>query len=104
MTITVNYELTDYLKIAALVHDKAPDTSANYEVEYEANGYTLILDIEHEIEYREDRGGSYEGRDWERISVVDRDEYDVIGFNCFDSTGNEMRCDFHRKQLNDILN
>lgn len=34
MTTTINYELSDYMKIAALVNDNASDESSIYEVEY----------------------------------------------------------------------
>jgi hypothetical protein len=57
MTTTVNLSLTDYMKIAALVHDGTTDEPSRYDVEYTANGITLYLDIAHDFDTRTVRGG-----------------------------------------------
>lgn len=104
MRTTINYELTDYMAIARLVNDSAPDESREYEVEYTVGGYTLILTIDRDIEYREEIGGSYEGYDFERLSVVDSEAFGVVDATCYDKDGDEVACDFRAKQLEDILN
>lgn len=104
MKTTINYELSDYMKIAALVNDNASDESSTYEVEYTTGGHTLIIEVKHEIEYRDEIGGSYENYDFERLTVVDNEEYDVVGAWCYDSEGDEINSDFNAKRILDILN
>ena len=104
MKTTINYELTDYMAMARLVHDSASNENEEYSVEYKEGGYTLILDISHEIEYRDEIGGSYGGYDFERLGVIDNEGYDVDDANCYDAEGNEMNTDFSAKRLLDIIN
>jgi len=104
MTTTINYDLTDYMAIARLINDSASDESGEYEVEYNVGGYALILTISHEIEYRDEIGSSYEGYEFERLSVVDSEEFDVEEAGCYDSEGNEISTDFNAKTLLNILN
>lgn len=104
MTTAVNISLSDYLAIARLANDSASDESREYEVEYSNGGYILFLTIDHEIEYREEIGGSCENYDFERLTVVDSEEFDVISADCYDSDGNEVFCDFQAKRLLDIVN
>lgn len=104
MTITINYDLSDYMKIAALVNDNASDESSIYEVEYTAGGCTLLIEVEHEIEYREEIGGSCEGYDFVMLAVVDGEEFDVLSADCYDSVGNEVNSDFIANKLYQLLN
>lgn len=104
MKTTINYELTDYMAIAKLVNDSATDESSKYEVEYSVDGYALILTISHEIEYRNEIGGSYEGYDFERLRVVDSEQFDVEAAGCYNTDGEEVNTDFNAKQLLNILN
>lgn len=100
----ITYELKDYLKIAALVNENASDESSIYEVEYTTGGYTLIIEVKHKIEYRDEIGGSYEDYDFERLMVVDNEEFDVLSACCCDNEGSKAACDFYAKRLLNILN
>ena len=100
----ITYELKDYLKIAALVNENASDESSIYEVEYTTGGYTLIIEVKYEIEYREEIGGSYEDYDFERLMVVDNEEFDVVGAWCYDNDGDKVTCDFDIYKMSNILN
>lgn len=104
MTTTVNYSLTDYLAMARLVHDSAGDEPRTYEVEYKTKGCTLHLDIRYDFDAHEERGGSYGGYQFERIGVVDSEEYDVFGYTCLDADGEPVKTDFTARRLLDILN
>lgn len=100
----ITYELKDYLKIAALVNENASDESSIYEVEYTTGGYTLIIEVRHKIEYRDEIGGSYEDYDFERLMVVDNEEFDVEVCGCFDNDGDKVTCDFDIYKMSNILN
>jgi hypothetical protein len=104
MTSTLNLSMTDYMAIARLVADSAGDEPSTYEVEYKADGYTLYLDIAHEFDTRTERGGSYGGYQFERLTAVINEEYDVIGYTCLDDDGERVACDFSINTLTNILN
>jgi hypothetical protein len=104
MTSTLNLSMTDYMAIAKLVADSAGDEPSTYEVEYKVDGYTLFLNVTHEFDNREVRGGSYEGYAFERLTEVENEFYDVTGFECHDADGEPVACDFTAKRLLDILN
>ena len=104
MTTTVNLSLTDYMKIAALVHDGTTDEPSRYDVEYTTDGYTLYCDVTHDFDTRTVRGGSYEGYDFERLTEVANEEFDIIAFECLDADGEPVTCDFTTSKLLDILN
>lgn len=104
MKTTITYELSDYMKIAALVSNNASDDSSEYEVEYSNGGHTLILTVSHEVEYRTETGGSYEGYDFERLSRVASEFFDVEDLGCYDGEGNEINSDFDANKLYQLLN
>lgn len=104
MTHTVNISLTDYMKIAALVADNADDEPSTYEVEYTANGHTLFVEIDHDFDTRNVIGGSFEGYDFERLTEVYNETYDVVRFDCYDADGEAVTCDFTARRLLGILN
>lgn len=104
MTPTITYELSDYMKIAALVSNNASDEASTYEVEYTAGDHTLILTVSYEVEYRTEVGGSYDDYDFERLGVVDNEEFDVLSADCYDSEGNEINNDFDTNKLYQLLN
>lgn len=105
MQTTISYDLPDYMAMARQITDSYYDTTGRQiEAEYKAGGYTLILTIEHEVEYRTERGGSFEGYDFEPLSVVDHEEWSVIDFGCYNEDGEEVSCDFRAKDLLNILN
>jgi hypothetical protein len=104
MTTTVNLSLTDYMKIAALVNNGTTDEPSRFEVEYTANGITLYLDVTHDFDTHTVRGGSYEGRDFERLTEVVNEEFDIIAIECLDADGEPVTCDFTTRRLLDILN
>jgi hypothetical protein len=103
-TTIINYSLSDYMAIASLVRDGAPDEFREYEVEYKTGDYSLYLTIDRDAEYRNVRGGSFEGYDFERLSEIESEEFDVIGWDCLNSKGEYALCNFQPKQLTDILN
>ncbi len=104
MTTSVNLNLTDYMKIAALVHDGTTDEPSRYDVEYTADGCSLFFDVTHDFDTRAVRGGSYEGYDFERLTEVVNEEFDVIAFECLDADGEPVTSEFTAARLLDILN
>jgi hypothetical protein len=92
------------MKIAALVNDGTTDEPSRFEVEYTANGITLYLDVTHDFGTKEVRGGSYEGWDFERLTKVVNEEFDIIAVECLDADGEPVTCDFTTRRLLDILN
>lgn len=104
MKATVSLNLSDYMAIARMVADCATDEPSTYEVEYNSGGYVLYLYIEHDFDTREVRGGSYENYDFERLTEVYNEGYDIISYECLDSDGEPISCDFTSKRLLDILN
>jgi hypothetical protein len=104
MNATVNLSLSDYMNIARLVDDSIFDERGGTEVEYTVNGYTLLIEVEREIEYRDVIGGSYEGYDFERLTVIDRETFDVLGTAVIDPDGCNIDCYVDPRPLLDILN
>jgi hypothetical protein len=104
MTTTVNYSQTDMMAIAGLVADGHTDEPSTYEVEYKVGGHALYIEVAYEFDAHEERGGSFEGYDFERIGVVDSEYYDIIKYECLDRDGEPVACDFTPKRLLDILN
>ncbi len=104
MTTTVNLSLTDYMKIAALVNDSTTDEPSRFEVEYTAGGYSLFLYVTHDFDTRTVRGGSYEGWDFERLTEVYNEEFDILAVECLDADSEPITCDFTTRRLLDILN
>lgn len=101
-TITPN----DYKAIAAQIvnHCDGYDRT-QYTVEVmTANGVTLFIDVDYTAEYRDEIGGSYEGYDFERISVLDSENFEVTGFDAYDKDGESTSTDFNESELLTYLN
>lgn len=107
MTPALTITPSDYLAIARLITDTpvAGAGNHNYEVVYKSGGYALYLDVLREIAYHNEIGGSYGGYAFERLSVIDRDDFDILGYTCVDSSGDYADCDFTvTKLLETIFN
>ncbi len=91
MKASVNLSLTDYMAIARSVADGRTNEPSTYEVAHQANGHTLYIEVAYDFDAHEERGGSYEC-------------YDIVRFECLDTYGESVACDFTAKRLLDILN
>lgn len=90
------------MAIARLITDVPVNGAGNhtYEVVYKSGGYALHLDVLREIAYHIERGGSYGGYDFEQVSVIDRDDFDILGYTCVDNnSGDYADCDFTTTRL-----
>lgn len=100
----VKLEQADLESIRDLIYKGTTDRPSSFEVEYAANGYTLYLNVEHEFDTRTVRGGSYEGYDFERLTEVYNERFDILNLECLDSDGESITCDPFRNDLLNILN
>ena len=75
---------------------QCPSESGTFEVEL-GNGYTA--EIDYDVRYRDEIGGSYENWDFEHITVIDYEYYEVL--SVWDEEGNE--CPDIVKQLKEKL-
>ncbi len=104
MKASVNLSLTDYMAIARSVADGRTNEPSTYEVAHQANGHTLYIEVAYDFDAHEERGGSYECYDFESLPVIDGECYDIVRFECLDTYGESVACDFTAKRLLDILN
>ncbi|MDR2936131.1 MAG: hypothetical protein LBU80_02155 [Rikenellaceae bacterium] len=104
MKTTIHLTETDYMQIADAVYGEGTDESAEHVVEYDNGDCLIIVTVKHRIEYRTERGGSYENYDFEMLATVCDEEWHVIDATCYDSEGTPVACDFSAKQLINILN
>lgn len=58
MKATISLEASDLLKIARLVHDKAPNKNEPFSVDYESGGITLVIDLL--VDYFDSEDGVFE--------------------------------------------
>lgn len=61
-------------RIARQVREETPDDSSDFYVDYDDYAIHLMYEVETIVE----RGGSYEGRDWEKIVSVVAEKYNVL--------------------------
>ena len=102
--MTTHFTTTDYQAIVNKIYSEVTDESAEHVIEVENGDTLLIVQVNHRIEYRDEIGGSYEGYDFERLSVVASEEFDVLDADCYDSEGNEVNSDFDTNELYKLLN
>ena len=57
------------------IYNECPCESGTFEVEFD-NG--LTAEVSYEVEYRDEIGGSYENWDFEHITVIDYEYYEVL--------------------------
>lgn len=100
MKILAQLDLSDYMKIATLVNGNASGEPSTYEIEYEVCGYHLFVEVDHEIEYRTDKGDYYTPD----YTYIDSQYFDVVKFDCLDGNGDKVDCDFRSQILMGILN
>ena len=67
------------------IYNECPGESGSFEVEF-GNGYTA--EIGYEVEYRDEIGGSYENWDFEHITVIDYERFEVLAV--WDDEGDEQ--------------
>ncbi len=58
MKATISLDASDLLKIARLVHDKAPNKNEPFSVDYESAGITLVIDLL--VDYFDSEDGVFE--------------------------------------------
>lgn len=102
--MTTHFTTTDYQAIVNKIYSEVTDESAEHVIEVKNGNYLLIVQVNHRIEYRDEIGGSYEGCDFEMLAVVDKEEFDVLDADCYDSEGNEVASDFDANELYKLLN
>lgn len=66
------------------IYNESPSESGTFEVEL-GNGYTA--EIDYDVRYRDEIGGSYENWDFEHITVIDYEYYKVLAV--WDEEGDE---------------
>ena len=99
-----HFTASDYTAIANAIYGLGSTESAEHVIEYANGSCLLVVQVNRRIECRDEIGCSYEGYDFERLSVVDSEGFDVEDAGCYDKDGNEIETDFDAKQLLDILN
>lgn len=102
MKATINN--TDYTNIANLIFANSSEENETIEVEYALNGFNLFLSIEHEVEYTESIGGSYEDYSHEAISEVAYNNFSIADFEFSTKDGDVFTCDFNNEILSNLLN
>lgn len=100
----ITFTTPDYKSIVETIYGKTYGETAEHEIEYSKDGFTLILQVLHSIEYHDEVGGSYESYDRESFAAVDKEDFDILAAVCLDEDGEETESDFDRVQLKKLLN
>lgn len=95
---------TDYSNIAKMILANVPDESKTFEVEFATDTYTVFVEVDYDVEYREVIGGSYEGWDFERLSEISYERLDVVSVEAYDNEGDTINIEISTSTIEKLLN
>lgn len=95
---------TDYQAIANYIYANRPDENKAFEVEYETADYVIFLDVRYDFDTTEVIGGSYEGWDFERLTEVCNENFDVVSCDVFDTEGEPIEVAVNLSTIEKFLN
>lgn len=95
---------TDYQSIANCILANRPDESKAFELEYETTDYVMFLEVSYDFDTKELIGGSFEGRDFENLTEVYNETFDVVSCEIYSIEGEPIETDFNENILLNLLN
>lgn len=94
----------DYSNIAKQILANVPDESKAFEVEILIGIYTVFVEVDFDVEYREVIGGSYEGWDFERLSEIAYERIEVLNAEVYDNEGDTAVIEVSTSIIEEFLN
>lgn len=93
-----------YSNIGKQILANIPDESKAFEVEVLIGTYTVFVEADYDVEYREVIGGSYEGWDFERLSEIAYERIEVLNAEVYDNEGDTAGIEVSTSTIEKFLN